>query len=86
MLLLRAVRPGEPAHIIRGVRPGAEVLLATHGNKQARLVQRYLELFSSFEVDPATTPALHRKAAPFLQRGILPEQLIGSHLNERRAG
>ena len=83
MFFLRAVRPGETANVLPGVHPGAELMLYTHGKRRASQVQRYLELLTDDGLDPASLPQLHRKATPFLQRGILPRRLVHDHLDLR---
>lgn len=86
MWLVQTVRPGEHAHLLPGVKPGARLLLYLHGKKKAAVLQNYLKRLEELELDPALTFDLHRRAAPYLQSGVVPADLINSYSVEGRAG
>lgn len=77
---LQASRPGEVASLIPGVRPGAKVLLYAQGKKQARAVIQYLDLLNERGLRAEALGELHRVCAPYLERGVIPRELIERHL------
>ena len=76
VLFLRTVHPGEPAHTIDGVAPGADLILYAHGKSKAKVIQAYLARLDGLGLDPCDGLELHRRAAPYLQVGRLPEMLL----------
>lgn len=77
---LQAPRPGEVASLIPGVRPGAKILLYAQGKKQARAVLDYLDLLDGWGLRAEALGELHRVCAPYLERGVIPHELIERHL------
>jgi hypothetical protein len=81
--LFRTTSPGFRCQQLPLVTPGADLLSYTSGKAHARTFQAYADVLDDLPIEDSDLPSLHRRCAPFLQRGTLPHRIIHRYLTER---
>lgn len=83
MYLLRTVAAGERYQQIPQVRPGAELLAYASGKAHAEAFQQYARLLEDHGLDAGRVGSLHRRAAPVLQLGKVPTDIVRQYVEEK---
>ena len=76
VLVLRAVRPGEPFHEIPGVKPGARALMHLTGKPAATRALRLIQMLDELGLTAEEHPELLEEAGRRIQGRVFPERLV----------
>lgn len=78
----RASSPGDHTHLTTAaVEPSAHVLVACTTKTASITARRYVDRLDELDIDPTATVELHLRAAPYLQVGVLPDDLISDFVS-----
>lgn len=83
--LFRTLPPSFSCQTLPLVVPGGDLLSYTSGKAHAKLFQTYFDTLDELALPDDDLASLHRRCAPYLQRGTLPRRLINRYLSQTGA-